>query len=182
MHPTWHQWLDGVLENDNRGRGAMNHNSQSSEAPSAKLNPPGQWRNPLAVRLLIYFRRHNLTLFCRVLQLLLGSDIYGPVRHDTRMPHPYGIVIHGSAKIGRNVLIMQQVTIGAKDAGNQAPSIGDDVVLGAGSKILGGIHVGSGAVVGANAVVTKDVPACATVVGANRIIKTMDPRVSRNSD
>lgn len=98
------------------------------------------------------------------------------------MPHPYGIVIHGSAKIGRNVLIMQQVTIGAKDAGNQAPVIGDNVVLGAGSKILGGIHIGPGTVVGANAVVTKDIPAHATVVGANNIIKTMGLKDTSKSD
>ena len=50
------------------------------------------------------------------------------------------------------------------------PQIEDGVYIGAGAKILGGVRVGRGATIGANAVVTKDVPAGATVVGANRIL------------
>jgi serine O-acetyltransferase len=51
-----------------------------------------------------------------------------------------------------------------------APVIGDDVYIGAGAKVLGAVRVGHGAVIGANAVVTRDVPPYCTVVGANRIV------------
>ncbi len=143
--------------------------------PAARFAASAERRNPLASRMLIGCRHHRIPLVCKLLQLLLNCDIYGPIRADTRMPHPYGIIIHGSSRIGGNVLIMQQVTIGAKDAGNAAPTIEANVVLGAGAKILGGITVGRGAVVGANAVVTKDVPPGAVVVGANRIIRITPP-------
>lgn len=66
---------------------------------------------------------------------------------------------------------MQQVTIGSKDPGeNVAPVIESDVYIGAGAKVLGAVRVGRGAVIGANAVVTRDVPSYCTVVGANRIL------------
>ena len=66
---------------------------------------------------------------------------------------------------------MQFVTIGGKNPGgeNAAPVIEDDVYIGAGAKIIGNVRVGRGAIVGANAVVTRDVPPYSTVVGGNRI-------------
>lgn len=79
------------------------------------------------------------------------------------MPHPNGIVIHGSAQVGVNCLVFQQVTIGT--AGGAAPRIGGHVDIGAGAKILGDITVGDHARIGANAVVLQDVPAGATAVG-----------------
>jgi serine O-acetyltransferase len=86
------------------------------------------------------------------------------------IPHPQGIVIHDNARIGPNVVIGHQVTLGGRDASPEAPCIEEGVYIGAGAKILGGITVGRGATVGANAVVTRDVPAGCTVVGANRIV------------
>ncbi|WP_437951065.1 DapH/DapD/GlmU-related protein [Sorangium sp. So ce296] len=83
-----------------------------------------------------------------------------------------GVVIHAQARIGRNVIIAQQVTIGGRQGQTGVPVIEDDVYLGAGAKILGPIRIGRGAVVGANAVVVKDVPAGATVGGVPaRILK-----------
>jgi serine O-acetyltransferase len=68
---------------------------------------------------------------------------------------------------------MQQVTLGGGKLGiNEAPVIEDYVYIGAGAKVLGNVHIGQHAVIGANAVITRDVPAGATVVGANRMIKT----------
>jgi serine O-acetyltransferase len=81
-----------------------------------------------------------------------------------------GIVIHSGSKIGKDVVIGHQVTIGGRDLTPNAPEIEDGVYIGAGAKILGRVRIGHGATVGANAVVTKDVPAGKTVVGANRII------------
>jgi serine O-acetyltransferase len=85
------------------------------------------------------------------------------------LPHPSGTVI-GARRIGSNATILQGVTLGAKsmDLGfelRMRPEVGDNVFLGAGSKILGGIHVGDNVTVGANAVVVDSVEAGSTVVG-----------------
>ena len=85
------------------------------------------------------------------------------------LPHTVGTVI-GARSIGRNVTIFHNVTLGAKTADmgwnvEKRPSIGDGVTLGAGCKILGPVHLGSGSVVGANAVVLGDVPENVVVVG-----------------
>ena len=76
-----------------------------------------------------------------------------------------GVVIHKDAIIGRDCLISQQVTVGGNHSDEGVPSIGDDVVIGAGAKILGPITIGDSVKVGANAVVLRDVPSGATVVG-----------------
>ena len=92
-------------------------------------------------------------------------------------PHPSGTVI-GAWRIGSNVTILQGVTLGAKrmDLGfdfRLRPEVGDNVVLGAGSKILGGIHIGDNVTVGANSVVVDSVEPGSTVVGipARRVSK-----------
>lgn len=127
--------------------------------------------NPATAKLLLFFCRHRVPLLGKLYRLLLNCDVYCSGEVPICMPHPYGIVIHSKSLIGRRVVVMQQVTIGTRDPGvNEAPVIEDDVYIGAGAKVLGGIRVGRGAIIGANAVVTRDVPAGATVVGANRIV------------
>ncbi|MDV6233160.1 serine O-acetyltransferase [Rhodococcus cercidiphylli] len=85
--------------------------------------------------------------------------------------HGQGIVISWKCRIGSNCEIHQNVTLGEKD--NAAPTLGDNVTVGANAVLLGGIHVGSGASIGAGAVVLHDVPAGATAVGkAARIIES----------
>lgn len=88
------------------------------------------------------------------------------------LPHNIGIVIAGNAKIGEYVTIFQQVTIGVDGIGKSenAPQIGNHVIIGAGAKIIGSVKIGNYVVIGANAVVTKDVPDNKTVVGYNRIL------------
>jgi serine O-acetyltransferase len=83
------------------------------------------------------------------------------------IPHAMGIAISSRAVIGTNCNISQFVTIGKKNRGKYAgyPTIGNSVYIGAGAKIIGGIHVGNNAAIGANCVVTKDVPDNAVVVG-----------------
>jgi len=81
------------------------------------------------------------------------------------IPHPNGIVIHPQASIGVNCLIHQQVTIGVKRGSEQPPIIGAHVDIGAGAKIIGNICIGNDALIGANAVVVKDVEAGAIVAG-----------------
>jgi serine O-acetyltransferase len=80
------------------------------------------------------------------------------------LPHPNGVVIHEDARIGDDCMIMQQVTVGMIGEG-EVPTIGNRVYIGAGAKIIGKLVIGDGARIGANAVVTSDVPPNCTAVG-----------------
>ncbi|GAF78096.1 unnamed protein product, partial [marine sediment metagenome] len=81
--------------------------------------------------------------------------------------HGMGVVVGETSVIGNNVLIYQGVTLGGtgKERGKRHPTIGDNVVIGGGAKILGDITIDTNSYIGANAVVIKDVPANSTVVG-----------------
>lgn len=81
------------------------------------------------------------------------------------LPHPNGIVLHPNSYIGPNCLIHQQVTLGVKRGNEGAPKLMGHVDIGAGAKIIGDITIGKHALIGANAVVTKDVPEYAIVAG-----------------
>jgi serine O-acetyltransferase len=110
--------------------------------------------------------------------VLFGIEIAPrcPIGKGLYIPHSQGVVI-GAASIGTNATIYQGVTLGAKELDHgytdeRRPVVGDNVLIGAGAKVLGGIHIGSGARIGANAVVIDPVPAGALVVGpAARIIE-----------
>lgn len=85
------------------------------------------------------------------------------------LPHPCGTVI-GAWRIGSNVTLFQQVTLGAKDidlafTADLLPEICDNVVIGAGAKVLGGITIGDSSVIGANAVVLRSVASKSIAVG-----------------
>jgi serine O-acetyltransferase len=81
--------------------------------------------------------------------------------------HGMGVVIGETAIIGENVLLYQGVTLGGTGLAHEKrhPTIGNNVVIGAGAKVLGNITVGDNSYIGANAVVIKDVPVNSTVVG-----------------
>jgi len=81
--------------------------------------------------------------------------------------HGMGVVIGETTIIGDNVTLFQGVTLGGtgKKKGKRHPTLGNNVVVGAGAKVLGDIHIGDNVSVGANAVVVRDVPANSTVVG-----------------
>jgi serine O-acetyltransferase len=78
--------------------------------------------------------------------------------------HSNGVVINKRVKGGANIRLHHEVTIGSDEEGN-TPVLGNDIDLGAGAKVIGGVTIGDGVRVGANAVVVHDVPAGATVVG-----------------
>lgn len=80
-----------------------------------------------------------------------------------KLPHYMGVVIGEGAVIGNDCTIYQQVTLGQRDG--EYPTLGNNVVVYAGAKILGKVDIGSGAVIGANAVVLRDVPAGAVAAG-----------------
>lgn len=104
----------------------------------------------------------------------LGVRLDGGARFETPPFLPHGIktiFIAPSAKIGKDVVIYQHVGIEIKFPGDKiAPTIGDNVLIGDGAKIIGSVVVGNNAIIGANAVVTKDVPAGCVAVGNPAII------------
>lgn len=116
------------------------------------------WRIPLIPLMLSYFVR-----------MLTGIEIHPAAKIGQRLfiDHGNGIVIGETAQIGNDVLIYQQVTLGGtgKDAGKRHPTIGNNVIIGAGAKILGNIRIGNNVRIGAGSVVIEDVPEHSTVVG-----------------
>ena len=103
----------------------------------------------------------------------LGTDInQGAVfESPPLLPHGLnGIIVHLKAHVGTNAVIWQQVTIGSSGGGT--PWIGNNVQIGVGAKILGGVKIGNNVMIGANTVVTKDIPDdCTEVSSPIRIIK-----------
>ena len=81
--------------------------------------------------------------------------------------HGMGVVIGETAELGDRITIYHGTTLGGtgKEKGKRHPTVGDNVVIGAGSKVLGNIKIGSNSKIGANSVVLDDVPEGATVVG-----------------
>ncbi len=99
--------------------------------------------------------------------------------------HGMGVVIGETAIIGDDVLLYQGVTLGGTglEKGKRHPTVGNNVVIGAGAKILGNITIGDNSYVGANAVVIKDVPANSTVVGVpGRITKQDGKKIDVSLD
>jgi serine O-acetyltransferase len=101
---------------------------------------------------------------------ITGIEIHPAAKIGERVffDHAMGVVVGETAEIGDGCTIYQGVTLGGTSlykGEKRHPTLGKDVVIGAGAKVLGGFIVGDGAKVGSNAVVTKPVPAGATAVG-----------------
>jgi len=99
--------------------------------------------------------------------------------------HGMGVVIGETAIIGDNVLLYQGVSLGGTslEKGKRHPTIGNNVVIGAGAKVLGNITVGDDSYIGANAVVIQDVPPNSTVVGVpGRITKQDGKKIDTSLD
>jgi serine acetyltransferase len=127
--------------------------------------------NPRAAQVLQFACRARVPLFSDLVRIVLNCDVQCPIRSPILMPHPFGIVIERGTVIGSRVTLMQQVTLGRKSAAEPGlPVIEDNVCIGPGARVLGPVRIGRGATIGANAVVTRDVPSHCTVVGANRIL------------
>ncbi len=96
--------------------------------------------------------------------------------------HGSGVVIGETAKIGDNCTIYQGVTLGGtgKDKGKRHPTLGNNVMIGAGARVLGGFKIGDNAQIASNSVVLEEVPENATVVGSPaKVIKINGTRVER---
>jgi len=117
-------------------------------------------------------RRRLIAGVCDRLIWSCGADLNtgAEIGAGFRLPHPIGVVVGSGVKIGQRVRILQGATLGgeggkAREDGQTQPSVGDDVIIGAGAALLGPIRVGNRVKIGANAVVVDDVPEGATVVG-----------------
>ncbi|MCI9070523.1 serine O-acetyltransferase EpsC [Clostridium sp.] len=116
-------------------------------------------------------------LISQIARFITGIEIHpgAKIGKGLVIDHGMGVVIGETAEIGDNVLLYHGVTLGGtgKDKGKRHPTVGDNVIIGSGAKVLGAIFIGSNAKIGANSVVLKDVPEGATAVGipAKNIVK-----------
>ncbi len=107
--------------------------------------------------------------FSQLTRWMTGVEIHPGARIGKGLfiDHGMGVVVGETAVIGDNVTLFQGVTLGGtgKEQGKRHPTIGNNVVVGTGAKVLGNITVGDNSYIGANAVVIRDVPPNSTVVG-----------------
>ena len=108
-------------------------------------------------------------LISQISRFLTGIEIHpgAKISNEVFIDHGSGVVIGETAEVGNRVLIYHGVTLGGtgKEIGKRHPTVGNDVIIGANATILGPITIGDGAKIGASAVVVKDVPPHATIVG-----------------
>ena len=108
-------------------------------------------------------------LISQIARFLTGIEIHpgATLGAGILIDHGMGVVIGETAELGDRITIYHGTTLGGtgKEKGKRYPTVGDNVVIGAGSKVLGNIKIGSNSKIGANSVVLDDVPEGATVVG-----------------
>lgn len=122
-------------------------------------------------------------LISHISRFLTGIEIHpgATIGRGVFIDHGMGVVIGETAIIGDYTLIYQGVTLGGtgKESGKRHPTVGENVVVGAGAKVLGNILIGNNTRIGSGSVVLKDVPADCTVVGIpGRIIYRSGVRVA----
>ena len=134
-----------------------------------------------------FLHRHHLRFLARFVsqwaRRRTGIEIHPGATIGRRLviDHGMGIVIGETAELGDDVLLYQGVTLGGtgKEQGKRHPTIGNNVLIGSGAKVLGPVLVRNGARVAANAVVLKEVPPDSTAVGVPaHIVKIAGERVA----
>lgn len=121
-------------------------------------------------------------LISHIARFLTGIEIHpgAQIGMGVFIDHGMGVVIGETAIVGNYALIYQGVTLGGtgKESGKRHPTLGENVVVGAGAKVLGNIQIGNNARIGAGSVVLRDVPSDCTVVGIpGRIVYRAGERV-----
>ena len=120
-----------------------------------------------------WFYRHNMPFIARYISQRsahkTGIEIHPAAKIGRRVciDHGHGIVIGETAEVGDDVMIYQGVTLGGtgKDTGKRHPTIGNNVMIGAGAKVLGPLVIGDNSRIAAGAVVLSDIPSNSTAVG-----------------
>ncbi len=137
-----------------------------------------------------WFYRHNMKFIARFIsqnaRRRTGIEIHpgATIGKNLFIDHVMGVVIGETAIIGDNCTLYQGVTLGGtgKDHGKRHPTLGDNVLIGAGAKVLGPFRVGDNARVAAGAVVLSEVPNDATAVGVPaRVVRIGGQRIFDNS-
>ncbi|EES48261.1 serine O-acetyltransferase [Clostridium botulinum] len=136
----------------------------------------------IAYRISHFLYKHKFFFLARFVsqlaRFLTGIEIHpgATIGRGLFIDHGMGVVIGETAEVGNDVILYHGVTLGGtgKDKGKRHPTVGNNVLIGAGAKVLGPINIGDNAKIGSNAVVLHEVPAGATAVGvsARNIVRT----------
>ncbi len=126
-------------------------------------------------------------LISQLARFFTGIEIHpgAEIGHGFFIDHGMGVVIGETSKVGDNVTLFQGVTLGGtgKESGKRHPTLGDNVVVGAGANILGSIEIGDNVKIGAGAVVLNEVPDNATVVGVpGKVVRKNGRRIHAELD
>ena len=162
MFNTIREDIQVVLERDPAARSALETLLACPGLHAILFHRINHWLWKKGLRLLARLGSH-------IARFLTGVEIHPGASIGRRffIDHGMGIVIGETAEIGDDCSIYHGVTLGGTtwEKGKRHPTLQDNVVIGAGAKVLGPVTLGTGARVGSNAVVVKDVPPGATVVG-----------------
>lgn len=154
--------IDAIMQRDPAARSRF----------EVRMLYPG-YKALMAHRRANWFYRHNMLFFARLIsekaKKRTGIEIHpaAKIGRGVLIDHGYGVVIGETAEVGDNCTIYQGVTLGGtgKDKGKRHPTVGNNVLIGAGAKVLGPFTVGDNARIAAGAVVLSAVPTEATAVG-----------------
>lgn len=139
-------------------------------------------------RIAHWFYNRKLFTIARIIsqfaKFLTGIEIHPGAKIGNKLfiDHGMGVVIGETCEIGDNVVLYQGVTLGGtgKEKGKRHPTIGNNVVIGSGAKILGSFRIGDYSYVGANSVVLQEVPPHSTVVGIpGKLVRRNGVRVDK---
>ena len=141
-------------------------------------------KNSKLAELYLSVLRRGWRIPVRMVECIVNSQIACKIPQRLFIPHPIGIVTGTCCELGEDVVILQQVTLGgrypyycpSRNPEKMDPVIKQGVYIGPGAKVLGHVTVGEWSIIGANAVITADIPPYSIVVGHNRILdrKTSD--------
>lgn len=180
MLKHWKQDIQAVLDRDPAARSALEVVLCYPSFRAVRRHRRAHW-----------LWLHNFKLLARLIsqrtRRKTGVEIHpgATIGEGLFIDHGMGVVIGETAEIGNNVTLYQNVTLGGtgKDVGKRHPTIGNNVVIGAGAKVLGPFTVGEGAKIGASAVVLKEVPPFSTVVGnPGRVVRQNNQKVTIDLD
>lgn len=171
--------LFALVSSDIRSKAEWVYGTSSSKNLVKALVTEGTFAM-IVYRLMQFSQRWRLTPLAMIfnkLNIVFGSCIIG--RHAQFGPglvlgHAFGVVINGAVRAGRNIKIEHLVTIGAERG--VSPVLGDNIYIGAGAKVLGGVRIGSNVKIGANAVVVTDLPDGVTAVGVPAKVVRTEPQ------